>query len=478
MKTKFLYCIWFAGLLCMANPMVQAQTIITSGSHVIVGTGATLTTTQNMDVNNGGNLLVNGTLTLKKDLVNQNASQDDLGPGTVQFTGVDAQNLTGQNIFQNVYTDTYGLFLAGNTRVNGVFTLIDGRVTLGSGNLLLGPSATFAGSLNYKRMIVATGSGDLRKEFPGPGSFTYPVGDADGNPEYSPVTLTFTSGNFPAGNYIGIKLQNVKYPSALITGNYLNRYWVLKQSGLGTPVYDATFQYTVADVVGNEALLSCTRVSNQTWSTYSPANPTLHELSGTGIVGVGSFTGVKSTTAPEYQELVNIGIGYGETRCYDATQILYVAGNGNTFIVDNGGSATLIAGVKISILPGVKVYAGGYLHAYISTNGIYCGTMMNPLVTNPGTVDETLSVATGSKEKFIRIYPNPTADVFTVECRGTGVSVPVYLNIYSMEGQHLSSKLITGETKQQFSLAGMPPGFYLIHARSENQSEIAKIIKY
>jgi hypothetical protein len=113
MKTKFLLCLGLI-IAAMATQLSEAQTTITSVSYLIVGTGAVLIATQNMNVVNGGNLLVNGTLTLKKDLVNQTTVQDDLGPGTVRFAGTEIQNLTGQNVFQNVTTDTYGLILGGS----------------------------------------------------------------------------------------------------------------------------------------------------------------------------------------------------------------------------------------------------------------------------------------------------------------------------------------------------------------------------
>jgi len=104
--------------------------------------------------------------------------------------------------------------------------------------------------------------------------------------------------------------------------------------------------------------------------------------------------------------------------------------------------------------------------------------MMNPLVSNPVAVDETLAVNPLGKEKFIKIYPNPTADIFTVECSRAGSASPVQIDIYSMEGKHIASTLMSGGSKQQFSLSGMPMGLYMIHARSANQTEIAKIVKY
>jgi hypothetical protein len=479
MKTKFLYCIWLAFLLGMATIHVRAQTTITSGSYVIVATGTTLTTLQDMYVNDGANLTINGIVFLKKHLVNQNTMQHDIGMGTIEFAGDAHQKILGQNIVQNLNLNNYeGLTIGGTTRINGEFTFTDGSATLGSNNLLLGPLATVEGSINYKRMFIATGSGELRKEFSGPGSFMFPVGDRDGTHEYSPVTLIFNYGSFPAGNYAGVNLVNSYYPDPNISGNLLKRYWNISKSGISAFNCNVLLQYTADDVSGNEASMSCTRVNPLPWTTYSLANTTLHQLSANGVTGFGSFTGLKSTTPPVNQVLANIGVGSGVTTCYDATQVLTLAGSGNTFTVSNGGSVTLIAGVKISMLPGVRVYPGGYLHGYITLDETYCSSMFNPLVTNPVSPEITMAVPESEKSFIVKIYPNPTADMFTVECRNAGLTSKVDIDIFSMHGQHIASKSISGELKHQFSLAGMPVGFYMIHARSESQSEIVKIIKY
>jgi hypothetical protein len=479
MKTNIIHVILMAGLLGMPDPQMRAQTTVTNGSHVIVALGTTLRTLKDFRVSNGGDLVVNGTLMLEASLVNKNTTEDDLGSGTIIFLESPDQNLSGLDIIQNLLVDNpNGLTINDNTRVNGIFTLQNGLVTLGTVNLLLGPSATITGTPTSANMVVATGSGELRKEFSGPGSFTYPVGDADGTEEYSPVTLTFTGGTFPAGNYAGVNLKNYKYPDDDITDNYLKRYWTLTSSGISGTSCNGTFQYTAADVSGNESILSTCRVNPYPWITYNIANAGAHQLTATGITEYGAFTGVKSTTPPENQQLVNIDIGDGISTCYDATQVVTVAGNGNVFIVEDGGNVTLVAGVKISILPGAKIYPGGYLHGYISTNGIFCGSLLNPLVASQTEDDEILKVSEPVKDQFIKVYPNPTPDNFTVECLKAGISSPVHIDIYDMNGKHIVSKVMAAESKQSFSLCGFPVGLYMIHARSESHSEIAKIVKY
>jgi hypothetical protein len=91
----------------------------------------------------------------------------------------------------------------------------------------------------------------------------------------------------------------------------------------------------------------------------------------------------------------NITIANGHDTCFNALQTITVAGGGTTFIVQDGGSTTMIAGQKINFLPGSKVNPGGYLHGYITQDGSWCNTPAMPgLMTNGG--DEK-NLAIGSK---------------------------------------------------------------------------------
>ena len=487
MKSNLLRCIWFAATLGISSFQVHAQLFLAGGGHLVIANGATLTSLLNVNVEIGGELVVDGTLILKSDLNNAHQSNYNLGNGTTEFSGTLNQNVTGQNIFHDLsLNNAAGLNVGGNTQVMGILTLSNGLATLGDYNLLLGPNASVVAptgaNFSATNMIVPTGTGEFRKEFvTSTGSFLFPVGDNTGSPEYSPVTLNFVSGTFPTGNYAGVSLVNDKFPNPNIQGNYLNRYWNISQSGIANFSCNASFKYLPADVVGVENKLSCTGVSPSPWTTYSPAdivNKVIYANGVTNFFSLSSWTGLKSIISPINLQLANINISPNVVTCYDAVQVITVAGNGNTFKVENSGSVTLVAGQKVSFQPLTIVYAGGYLHAYISTTG--CGSMLNPLVTNPADPvkeSELQPLQIPAKDQFIRIYPNPTEDIVIIEFLHADPGSTVNIDIYNMNGQRITSKVCHDEIKQQFSLAGLPVGIYMVHVRSESRSEYAKIIK-
>ncbi|MCK9424162.1 MAG: T9SS type A sorting domain-containing protein [Bacteroidales bacterium] len=461
--------------------VIRAENVISAGTTLKVLPGTTMVSVGSMVIKSGATLANAGTLILKNNLVNENSTANSLGSGLVELSGTTNQVITGSNTIQNfTVNNTSGISNNGENLINGTMTLTTGKVTLGNHNLLLGSSALFAGVPSAAAMIIVTGAGELRKEFPSgyTGTFNFPVGDTTGTDQYSPVTLVFISGTFNSGNYVGITLANERYPDPDITGNYINRYWTISSSGITNYTCNATFQYLPADITGQENLISCTKVNPLPWVTYALTNTTTHMLSASGIGSFSSFTGVKSTTPPANQELVNITIPSGISNCYSATQVLTVAGNGNTFIVENNGSVTLVAGNMISILPGARVFSGGYLYGYITTNGNYCGTTQNPLVINP--VNEDKEVATMIEDvtpSFFKIYPNPTTDFITLEFTQPITPSGARVAIYNMNGKSILQETISGETKHQFSLASQPVGIYLIQVRSDDRTEIAKIIK-
>ncbi|MEI7500257.1 MAG: T9SS type A sorting domain-containing protein, partial [Bacteroidota bacterium] len=285
-------------LLFMLQLSASADNIITTGSTLKILPGTSMVSVEAMVIKSGATLDNSGYLILRKGLTNENTSPNSLGSGTAEFSGAFNQTISGQNIIQNLWVNNAtGVTVGGNTNVNGNLTLTTGNISLGPNNLVLGASSVIVGTPSASAMIIVTSSGELRKEFQAGlgGTFTYPVGDDTGTPEYSPVTLAFNTATFAAANYAGVSLKNIKYPDPNIIGNYLNRYWNISQIGISNLNCNATFQYLAADVTGDENLISCIRVNLLPWVIYALANPVTHILSADGIYSFGAYTGVKSS---------------------------------------------------------------------------------------------------------------------------------------------------------------------------------------
>ncbi len=284
---------WFLGF----SPVI-AGNVVTSGTSLVITPGSTFVSMDNLSVGNGATIKNAGLLILKKNLANENTLPNQTGTGTVEFSGSVSQTVSGQNILQDITVNNLsGITIGGNTNINGILTLALGNIAIIDYSLLLGPSSSISGTPSATSMVVATGPGELRKEFaPGctPGSFIFPVGNETGIPGYSPVTLSFTGGTFATDSYVGVKLSNSAY--AGLSGNYLNRYWTLTQNGITTPQYSAMFQYLPTDVVGVETGITCVKVAPSPATTFSTANSILHQLNATGTAMVGTFTGTQICT--------------------------------------------------------------------------------------------------------------------------------------------------------------------------------------
>jgi hypothetical protein len=170
----------------------------------------------------------------------------------------------------------------------------------------------------------------------------------------------------------------------------------------------------------------------------------------------------------------NIAVSNGQDTCFNALQIIAVAGNGTSFVVEDGGSATLVAGQKISFLEGSKVISGGYLHGYIDMDGTFCGSIPSiPAVIKSG-IEELFY---HSSQSLFRVYPNPTTGDFILEMLYDNGYVNANVEIYSMRGERVLQSEISGKAEYGLSLSGQPAGIYLVRILVGGKSETARIIK-
>lgn len=283
-----------------------AQGLYNNGAKIVIPAGVTVYVSGSggnyRNETNGSNasIALDGTLKLDGNYTNNVAGSDILSTvgaaSKVEFSGTASQTLGGSTTAPFVFNDltvnnAAGLVVSKNARANGAMTFSNGIVNIGNNDFTFGPSAAIAGTPSAASFIIATGTGQVKKEYSATGSFTFPVGDNTSTAEYSPVTLNLTSGTFASGAFAGVNLVNAAYPDPYISGTYINRYWNITQTGISSFTCDAQFQYNPADVVGTESDLYCLQVDPPPITPFNPTNAALHLLSAPGLTAFGTFTG-------------------------------------------------------------------------------------------------------------------------------------------------------------------------------------------
>lgn len=218
-----------------------------------------------------------------------------------------------------------------------------------------------------------------------------------------------------------------------------------------------TFSWTIPDnqIPGDDYKVKITSVTDNTVNDMSTANFSI------------------SSSVPTNLSIQNVTITDGQINCYNAMQTITIAGNGSAFIIQSGGSATMIAGQNIVYYPGTNVQHGGYLLGYIAPAGPFCVTPTIPAVMTGNKESQTRS----SANAYYKTYPNPTKGDFTLEFTGDLPLKGVNVSIFGIRGEKVMSTALEGKFKHEFSLSNWPAGIYIIHVVTENQIETMKIIK-
>jgi hypothetical protein len=226
---------------------------------------------------------------------------------------------------------------------------------------------------------------------------------------------------------------------------------------------------------------------NNTWG----GNYNVYKTANTGVVNFGGFSGLFSGEANEWDPhsrvhwggeiapnvtLEGVEVGPGQDMCFEATNTLTVGGGGSTFEVQDGGTANLVAGQKVVMLDGTRVYSGGYLLARITTTSDYCGLPppILAILEEKQTELETI-LETGATENFFKVYPNPTTGRFTLELSENASTVMV--EIYGAMGEQILRQEVSGFMMYEFDLSGQPRGIYIIRVLDGNEMGVERVIR-
>lgn len=204
-------------------------------------------------------------------------------------------------------------------------------------------------------------------------------------------------------------------------------------------------------------------ISNWTFDNYEHAYVA---VTGTGI----------ANTVPTTLTLENVLIPDAGTECYGALQTIYVAGNNTTFIVQEGGTATFIAGQNILYLPGTVIMQGGYMLGYITSDFNFCDNLQQN-ATILTSLDENSHQPAGLSGSGLLIYPNPVISDITVETSSGEIIQELIIQLFNMQGDRVFNVRISGQTKYRCNLSELSPGMYVIQVIRNGLTESGKIIK-
>ncbi len=212
---------------------------------------------------------------------------------------------------------------------------------------------------------------------------------------------------------------------------------------------------------------------------YPEGNTSYYVEAFDGLFHAGASVPVTVTQVNPLVEILplnNVVIPSTQNSCFNATMLINVAGNGTTFIVENGGKAQLIAGQKIRLLPGTRGFAGSYLHAFITSTGEFCcNTGLPP--AQASMTGESTGILPADDKSFFKVYPNPTTGTFTLELDGVVESDMISVEIFGILGEKILKREMSGMNKQVFDLSGKQHGMYLIRVTNGEETGLKKIIK-
>ena len=206
----------------------------------------------------------------------------------------------------------------------------------------------------------------------------------------------------------------------------------------GTAIAGATgAAYTYIPLNGDQ--VTCLMTSNVFCASGNPA------LSNTVTMTVNAV--------PSTATIQNITIGDGQNVCYNAIQTINVAGGNTTFVVQNGGTVTMIAGLNILFQYGVLANAGSYLHGYITQTGQFCGVSPPGMVAAAGGDNLLPEVA---EHDFFRIWPNPNSGTMFLQVTGNPGDNPVHVEIHGLDGRTVFRTDLSGSMPHVISMEKQP----------------------
>ncbi|KEY18804.1 T9SS type A sorting domain-containing protein [Kaistella antarctica] len=201
----------------------------------------------------------------------------DFSGTTINLTGITPQTISGTVIdFNNlvVNKDSGSVILGSNITISGTLNLQSGNIDIKNRTLTLGQTPV-VGNFDTNHMIIADGTGSVRRTFKTKEAYLFPIGDDKNTLDYSPITVNITSGTFADG-LVAVSVSDEKHPANASTDHHLKRYWNVSQTGISNAVATITGTYVPTDLVGDESSLAAGQLQGtfnavtNPWKKFAP----------------------------------------------------------------------------------------------------------------------------------------------------------------------------------------------------------------
>ncbi len=339
-------------------------------------------------------------------------------------------------------------------------------------------SHPFNGSIDevrvYNRSLSATEILGLYSN-DGGGTFSYTPSNNDVVKCMLTSSYSCTAGTTVTSNEIAMVVNPILNPAVSITASSNPVYTTTPVTFSASPTNGGPGPLFQWNVNGSNVAAA----TNMTY-TYSPGNGdqvkcvmTSNAACVTGNPATSNTIVMVVNVLPANTNVAGIIIN-PQNQCYNATNSITVAGGATSFVIQEGGSATLIAGQRINCLPNTIVQPGGYMHGFISPSGPFCQTPSMPAVVKEIEVTPTSMV---SETSFVKIYPNPTTGIINLAFSTGFTSSPALVRIYNLMGAEVMNKRILMTGKTTVSLEDTTSGMYLVSVIHEGRMEMFKVIK-
>ncbi|HRG59930.1 MAG TPA: autotransporter-associated beta strand repeat-containing protein, partial [Bacteroidia bacterium] len=237
-----------SGILTIANAFSNSAIFThNNGSVTFSGTGSiggsNTTTFNNLNLNGTTNVItngiVNGTLNMNEGSSLSAGGFTYGAAGTLAYNGTTGFTTTSGEFpavsgpFNLIINNSGNINLHAARTINGTLNLNGGVFVLSGNNFTVNNTTaaaiTTSASFGATTMVRADGVGQLLRAIATAGlpiTYLFPVGEATGTVEYSPISLTF-SANSIARN-IGVRVVQSNHPqlnNLPAQSDYISRYW-------------------------------------------------------------------------------------------------------------------------------------------------------------------------------------------------------------------------------------------------------------